>query len=397
MIKYRLRFEHVILVLAAFITFASIWYSNSLVKKLAAEEEKRVTLFAEVQKFIFESADDNCETNFLFNNLVKVNESVPVIIADNEGNAIYDRNIGDSTLSPEAHTQLVEEELAEMKANEETRPPIKVEYAKGKFQYIYYRESDLLRNLRNFPYLQLLVIIIFISVVFAVFYVSKKSQQNRVWVGLAKETAHQLGTPVSSLMAWNELLKIKAGETREELLPTLNELERDIHRLEIITERFSKIGSKPELKPVNIKELLENAVAYLEKRISAKSKVRIILENKFPDTKTVSMSRPLFEWVIENLMKNALDALSNSQGMIILRAGETSRHIAIEVEDTGRGISSANIKKVFEPGFTTKKRGWGLGLSLSKRIIEEYHGGRIFIKKSELGKGTTFRIHLRKI
>jgi signal transduction histidine kinase len=284
-----------------------------------------------------------------------------------------------------------------MKANEETRPPIKVEYAKGKFQYIYYRESDLLRNLRNFPYLQLLVIIIFISVVFAVFYVSKKSQQNRVWVGLAKETAHQLGTPVSSLMAWNELLKIKAGETREELLPTLNELERDIHRLEIITERFSKIGSKPELKPVNIKELLENAVAYLEKRISAKSKVRIILENKFPDSKTVSMSRPLFEWVIENLMKNALDALNNSQGIIILRAGETSRHIAIEVEDTGKGISSSNIKKVFEPGFTTKKRGWGLGLSLSKRIIEEYHGGRIFIKKSELGKGTTFRIHLRKI
>jgi signal transduction histidine kinase len=260
----------------------------------------------------------------------------------------------------------------------------------GQKMYIYYDESGIIKQLRLYPYLMLLVIVVFISVVFGSFFIAQKSEQNKVWVGMAKETAHQLGTPVSSLMAWVELLELNSDGNADDL-ELVSELKKDVNRLRTIAERFSKIGSVPELTPIDLAGLLERSSDYLRKRMP--KKVVLVLTNDVPEGSSIRVNEALFEWVIENLLKNALDAIKE-EGKITIHAFIKGNDYIIDVQDTGKGIPKGQFKEVFKPGFTTKKRGWGLGLSLSKRVVENYHKGLISVLNSEVGKGTTFRVIL---
>jgi signal transduction histidine kinase len=266
-------------------------------------------------------------------------------------------------------------------------PPIEIKIGRNLRQYILYRDSDLLVRLRYYPYFQLAVIGLFLFVSYLAFSTSRKAEQNQVWVGMAKETAHQLGTPLSSLVAWLELLKMKGVSSEY-----TTEIEKDLHRLLTITERFSKIGSAPVLSKVNIYDVLKHSVNYIQTRSSGK--VLFVLEK--PATEIFApLNVPLFEWVLENILKNALDAMSGD-GKITLNITDQQQFVYIDITDTGKGIPKSSYKTIFKPGYTTKSRGWGLGLSLSKRIVEEYHDGQIFVKNSEPNKGTTFRIVLNK-
>jgi len=265
------------------------------------------------------------------------------------------------------------------------KEPIVINLSNSNKNYIYYHESYLLQQLTYYPFIQLGVILLFIVVAYLAFSASRKAEQNQVWVGLTKETAHQLGTPTSSLMAWSELMKERLPE-----IELVSELEKDVKRLEIITERFSKIGSKPTLKPTNLLETIISAVEYLKNRTSDK----IIFKFEFPEEETtILLNRSLFEWVIENLCKNSVDAISN-EGKITIGVKELKNKILIDIADTGKGIPKSKYNTIFNPGYTTKTRGWGLGLSLVKRIVENYHKGKIFVLNSEIGKGTTIRIVL---
>ncbi|TAE49766.1 MAG: sensor histidine kinase, partial [Bacteroidetes bacterium] len=294
--------------------------------------------------------------------------------------------------TPEQEAQLKRKWVEELRSEYE---PVKVEFAPGRYNEVIYGQSPLLKQLRWFPLVQMLAALFFIGLVFANFVVALRGEQNKVWVGLAKETAHQLGTPVSSLMAWIELLKLRAEE-RPEDKELIQEMESDVLRLENIAERFSKIGSQPELIEVSLKTVLDRSADYIQKRMTRGGKVRFRLDNEIPLDSKLHINPQLFDWVIENLLKNALDAIGDKGGEIVVHAGEKNNQIFIDVTDTGKGMPSNLHRKVFEPGFTTKKRGWGLGLSLSRRIIENYHKGKIFVKFSEPGKGTTFRISLPK-
>jgi signal transduction histidine kinase len=259
------------------------------------------------------------------------------------------------------------------------------------YLYIYYEDSIMLRRLSYYPYIQLLVMIILAGIIYSAIIYTKRAEQNRVWVGLSKETAHQLGTPISSLMAWNEYLKLSQDD-QEAVNDAANEMEKDVKRLSVIADRFSKIGSVPELTLQYLNTAIEDSLEYMRNRISGKVEIKMDFS---PDEMGVKLSLPLFEWVMENLTKNAVDAMEGA-GIITITTGEEKERLYIEVSDTGKGIARKNFKTVFNPGFTTKKRGWGLGLTLVKRIIEEYHGGKIYVKRSELGRGTTFRIELPK-
>jgi signal transduction histidine kinase len=265
---------------------------------------------------------------------------------------------------------------------------IKIEYGDSTdYQLVCYDESTMLKRLTQWPYVQLGIVMIFVVVAIFALLSSKRAEQNKVWVGLSKETAHQLGTPISSLMAWVEILKENYPD--DELIP---ELDKDVKRLQLIAERFSKIGSLPEPVDASMNEVLEHVIDYMDRRTSQK----VQITRHFPNHDVrVKMNASLFEWVIENLCKNAVDAMEGA-GRIDLWLFEEDERVAVEVIDTGKGIKKKDVKNVFTPGFTTKKRGWGLGLSLARRIVEEYHKGRIFVKESELGKGTTFRIELRR-
>ena len=258
---------------------------------------------------------------------------------------------------------------------------------KSDFIDVYYDDSVLLKRLSAYPYVQLGIVLIFVVVAIIALLTSKRAEQNKVWVGLSKETAHQLGTPISSLMAWIEILKETYPD--DELIP---EMDKDVKRLQLIADRFSKIGSLPEPVPTNLEEVLMHVVEYMDRRTSKK----INITYEFPEHEVVVLlNASLFEWVIENLCKNAVDAMGGEQGSIHIKVMVNTDAVAIEVSDTGKGIKKKDIGNVFRPGFTTKKRGWGLGLSLAKRIVEEYHHGKIFVKSSEVGKGTTFRIELK--
>ncbi|MCB9230695.1 MAG: HAMP domain-containing histidine kinase [Bacteroidia bacterium] len=383
--------------LALLITAGSLWYSNSLVSRLAVEEEMDVQLYAESMEFIGsvnEECDvpDNCETNFVFNKITRANDLIPTLLVTEDGTITGSANLGiPPGLPPEDSLARVKAYLEELKSSG-AHKPIEIEFY-GTTNYVYYDESTLLKRLRLFPYLQLVLISIFIIIIFAGFFVAKKNEQNRVWVGLAKETAHQLGTPVSSLMAWIELLKLKLGENPEDA-EMVAELGKDVERLQIITERFSKIGSVPELTDIPLSRILNESADYMRKRKSRL--VTIEVENTCRETETVPVNLPLFQWVLENLVKNALDAIDREKGRIRLIASASLKEVYIDVEDNGKGMPKSMHNQVFKPGFTTKKRGWGLGLSLTKRIVENYHQGRIFVKHSEPGKGTTFRVVLPK-
>ena len=349
---------------------------------MAREERKKVEIWAEAIKQL--GSPNQFETEYL-NFLLEVtskNTTIPIIIVTANDSINSDYNIH---YNPARRKEVLSKELKKMK---DRVAPITLDLMEENYLYLYYRESSILRNLQLYPIVQLVVIIIFIVVAYFAFLATNRAEQNQVWVGMSKETAHQLGTPISSLMAWIELLKLK--DVDESLV---KELERDTARLERITERFSKIGSKPELLQINIVEVLNSAINYLRSRSSDK----VIFELNYDEEANVEvpLNAALFSWVIENICKNAIDAMAN-EGTISIQLKEKNGQVKIDITDTGCGVSKTNLKTIFQPGFSTKKRGWGLGLSLAKRIVEIYHKGKIFIKWSEMGKGTTFRIILNK-
>jgi signal transduction histidine kinase len=304
--------------------------------------------------------------------------SVPVIVTGSDHQTlIASGNIDDNVVNTKTEYKKL---LREMK---QQNKPITVTISNNDKNFIYYKDSNLLTTLKYFPFIQLGVIALFLVVGYSLFSTARKSEQNQVWVGMARETAHQLGTPLSSLMAWNELRKVSKKE------PDFDEIEKDIKRLETITNRFSKIGSQPILKNENLSDLLLDISSYMQSRISEK----VIIHKEIPHSIVLPMNYTLMEWVVENLIRNAVDAMEG-EGSINISLNDENGKITLDISDTGKGIPKREFKTVFRPGFTTKKRGWGLGLSLAKRIIEEYHAGKIFVKNSEHGKGTTFRIIL---
>ncbi|WP_218972200.1 sensor histidine kinase [Labilibaculum filiforme] len=364
------------LLIAIVIVFGSIVYTNTLVGKLANEEVKKIELWAEGMRSLQLNPDQDVS---LINRILEQNETIPVILIDDDENIVDHRNI---KLSKRNEEVVLKEKLQEMKKAEHF---IEIELVNGK-NYIYFDDSSLLKQLAWYPFIQLGAIITFILIAFLAFSYSKSAEQNQVWVGMSKETAHQLGTPISSLMAWMEL--IKSGEIDPQLSV---EMAKDVDRLEVIAERFSKIGSKPVLKVTNILEVLSSSIEYLKKRTS--DKVDFSLDIVGVDTAEIPLNKELFSWVIENLSKNAVDAMEG-KGSLKFMVLNKANQLIIDISDTGKGIARNQFKTIFKPGFTSKKRGWGLGLSLSKRIIENYHRGKIFVVSSEMGNGAVFRIIL---
>lgn len=376
------RWKLLLLLSAVLIGVVSLGYTNWLTEKLSDEERKKVELWAEATQRL--ASDDQLKDSYLslIAMIIDHNNSIPVVVISEDGEIRIDANIG---YAPHRRAQVLGKVLSKMKARNQ---PIEIFISDTEKQYFYYSESYLLRNLRWFPIVQLIVIFLFIGVAYLAFSASRSAEQNQVWVGLSKETAHQLGTPISSLMAWLELLRMQ--NTDEGLI---SELEKDIQRLEKITERFSKIGSRPELIQSNLYRVVEQTVDYLKKRSSSKVVFKLLADEHA--NYDVPLNEALFSWVIENLCKNAIDAMDN-HGEIMLVITELDSQIVLDVTDTGKGIPKSMHKTIFRPGFSTKKRGWGLGLSLAKRIVENYHRGKIFIKTSEVRRGTTFRIQLHK-
>jgi len=372
------------------ISIGSIWYTNSLVDQIRERERRQIDIYASSLEFL---ASDSENTNFILilDEIVKANNTIPVILTSEDGLPEFYRNVRRADEMDEQDKEaFLLKEVQRMKSE---RDPILVTLSDHNtiygYKHIYYENSFLLSQLQYYPYVQLSVIAIFGVITFLILNYLKRSEQNLVWVGLAKETAHQLGTPLSSLMAWSEYFKGVYPDQMETLL----EFDKDIDRLRTITDRFSSIGSEPQLEERNITETIEEIVSYLEKRLPSKIN---ITTSSFPNRNILGwINTSLFAWVIENLLKNAADAMGGTGDITIQILLANEGQIAIDVKDTGKGIPKSKIKDVFRPGFTTKKRGWGLGLTLVKRIVEQYHEGKIFVKDSDVNRGTTFRIYLK--
>jgi len=385
-------FKWIVLIVSVLISVGSIYYTNILVDQLKKRERQQVQLYAKAIEYTANEDDTYGDVNFIAQEILFQNNSIPIIQASEDGVVIDSKNLDMDERWTVARTNAFLE--AEMKLMKETYEPITVSLRDPQtsevfgIQYIYYKNSFLLKQLIAYPYIQLSVIAIFGFISFLAFNYSKAAEQNRVWVGLAKETAHQLGTPISSLMAWIEVIR-EYPEMKEK--GVVEELEKDIQKLKIVTERFSSIGSTPALKKENIVVLINNVVNYLRPRVSARIKMEVFT---LSDNIFAEVHAPLFEWVIENLCKNAVDAMGNTGTIAIKILRGNEGKVFIDVSDTGKGIPRSKIDMVFRPGFTTKKRGWGLGLTLAKRIIDTYHNGKIFVKASEENQGTTFRISL---
>ncbi len=375
------KWKLLLLFVAIIIAAASIFTTNSLVKQLSKEERKKVELWALGMRQLSGLDSDEKDYTFILE-VIKNNETVPVILTDKNGNVVSTRNLDPDR---EDDPEYLERQLEIMKKENE---PIEIILLDGNKNFIYYKESILLTRLFYFPIIQFFVMVIFLLVAYIAFSTSRKAEQNQVWVGLSKETAHQLGTPTSSLLANLELLRLKNVD--EEIV---EEFEKDINRLEKITDRFSKIGSAPKLKKQDVIPILVNAVNYIKARSS--EKINFYFNFSENDRILLPFNAPLFEWVIENLSKNAIDSMEGS-GNIKISIADRVQFLFIDIKDEGKGIPKSKYNTIFQPGFTTKKRGWGLGLSLSKRIIESYHNGKIFVYQSEINKGTTIRIVLRK-
>ena len=366
--------RYIFIIFSIVIVVASIYVMNLLVERLSAEERARIELWADATRELIRT--DNLDSDLSFvQKVIESNHTIPVVLADEDGNVLFARNIEDVDMDKTV--------VADFDFKYE---PIQVDFDDATKQYIYYNDSKLLWQLSFFPIVQIGVIVFFLLLMFFAFYTLQRAEQNKVWVGLSRETAHQLGTPISSLLAWNELLVMRYPA--DELL---EEMQKDIKRLEAIADRFSKIGSKPELQQTLIDDVLQTTINYMALRVSNKVKFRYDSNR----TIAVRLNADLFSWVVENICKNAVDAMEGI-GTISIDVTETSKTVIIDIADTGKGIAKSKRKAVFLPGYTTKTRGWGLGLSLAKRIVEKYHKGKIFIKKSEVGVGTTFRIVLKK-
>ena len=359
---------------------SSLIISNNLVKKLELEERNKMEIWAAATS---ELASSESDSNFdLILTIIQSNTTIPVIVAENNEIIQYS-NI---TINSTDTARYLANKLEEMQKKGSV---IDIDLGNGEKQTLYYEDSVLLKQLSYYPYIQLLVVALFILIAYVGLVSVKRAEQNKVWVGLSKETAHQLGTPISSLMAWVELLKIN-----DNVDPTIvGDMDKDVKRLSTIAERFSKIGSIPDKELIYINELLDDTCNYMSTRISNRVNLNLHMPQ---DAEGTMACRSLIEWVIENLCKNAVDAMEG-KGEINVTLTSDNKHIYIDVSDTGKGIARKEFDTIFKPGYTTKKRGWGLGLTLAKRIVEEYHNGRIYVKESEIGQGTTFRIELNKI
>ena len=383
----RIRQVKILLVLAAIlIAVTSLLASHYLVKDLSNEERKKMEVWAQALHAL-NHADENTDLSLVLD-VIQGNNTIPVIVLDKMGHVDDYRNIAmDEKTAADSDSYVARYGKKLYEDGKYIKIHLGDSTQTNDYQLVCYDESTLLKRLASYPYWQLGIVMIFVVVAIFALLSSKKAEQNKVWVGLSKETAHQLGTPISSLMAWVEILKENHPE--DDLIP---EMDKDVKRLERIAERFSKIGSLPEPKDSSMNEVLDHVIDYMDRRTS--NKVEII--RHVPDYEVfVSMNASLFEWVIENLCKNAVDAMEGS-GRIEITLTEEGNRVVIEVSDNGKGIRKKDLGNIFTPGFTTKQRGWGLGLSLARRIVEEYHKGRIFVKSSEIGKGTTFRIELPK-
>lgn len=370
-----------IFLISLLLGLGSIGYTHRLVEELREREDRQIRVLSAALDYAATTSEN---LTFINQEIIQQNYSFPIIMADEQGNPIDYRNISFNTSRNRADSmQVLKEELFEM---QEDYPPIVLQEAAIR---IYYRNSALLTNLKYYPYIQLGVILLFSLLVYVVFNQSKLSEQNRVWAGLTKETAHQLGTPIASLMAWMDYLK--NSPVWDENQEIIQEMDKDVTKLRVVTERFSSIGSRPVIQPENVYEIIEEGVSYLRPRISTKVDWEIQSDSK---ELVALLNKPLFDWVIENVCKNAVDAMKGKGLIRISLFQDNDKFVGIDISDTGMGIEKMKFKKVFTPGFSSRKRGWGLGLTLSKRIVEGYHGGKIFVKQSELGKGTTFRILL---
>ncbi|PDP69353.1 sensor histidine kinase [Prevotella intermedia] len=381
----RIRQVKIILVVAAIaIAVVSLVASNILTKDLARQERTKMEVWAEAMRALSQ-ADENTDLALVLK-VLNDNNTIPVVVLDNDENVTDFRNVVINAKNYKDSLLYVSAMAKRLKNNKQN---IRIQLSDASNEYIdvCYDDSLMLKRLALYPYVQLGVVMLFVVVAIFALLTSKRAEQNKVWVGLSKETAHQLGTPISSLMAWTTILKETYPD--DDLLP---EMDKDVKRLQLIADRFSKIGSLPEAVPVSLSEVLDHVIEYMDRRTSK----TIQLKKVFPaDDIIIRLNASLFEWVIENLCKNAVDAMGGESGTITLRVETVGERVIVEVSDTGKGIKKKDMRNVFRPGFTTKSRGWGLGLSLAKRIVEEYHNGRIFVKSSELGKGTTFRIELK--
>lgn len=373
-------------VAAIFIAAASLVVSHRLTKDLEAEEHNKMEVWAEAMRAL-NVADDDTDLTLVLK-VIDENHTIPVIVLNPQGGVQTYRNLD---VPHDAYPDSIHYVAAIGKRLLHEGRYIRIQLSDSlitDYIDVCYDDSTTLKRLAAYPMVQLAVVLIFVMVAILALLISKRAEQNKVWVGLTKETAHQLGTPISSLMAWAEILQETYPDD-----PLIPEMGKDVQRLQLVADRFSKIGSLPELVPTSLGTVIAHVMVYMDRRTS--HNVRIISEGKAPSI-IVRLNASLFEWVIENLCKNAVDAMGGEAGTITLRVGEAGKKVFLEVEDTGKGIRKKDIADVFRPGFTTKKRGWGLGLSLAKRIVEEYHHGRIFVKWSEVGRGTIFRIELKK-
>ncbi len=357
---------------------ASLYYTSELTSELRREETRKMEIWAKANRQFARPNIDEQSLELVFE-IIQNNTTVPLIIADDSDTIYFHRNLDVTRKNEQAYLQ---QELQKMKQG---RDPIVIDLGEDQRQYLYYSDSTILRKLRLFPIVQLIVVMLFVFLAYWAFSASRRWEQDQVWVGMAKETAHQLGTPTSSLLGWVEVLSMKNIDPS-----MVNEMRHDVQRLETITARFSKIGSRPDMNNVQIAQMLEDVIGYLRHRISSGVKIEVKPPLSNPSLEA-TVNRPLFEWVIENICKNAADAMEG-EGVITFSWGLMRDNVYIDISDTGKGISRKHQKTVFKPGYTTKKRGWGLGLTLARRIVEEYHHGRIFVKESTPGKGTTFRV-----
>ena len=381
----RIRQVKIILVVAAIaIAVMSLVASNILTKDLARQERTKMEVWAEAMRALSQ-ADENTDLALVLK-VLNENNTIPVVVLDSDENVTDFRNVTINAKNYKDSLQYVSTMAKLLKANKQN---IRISLSGTSNDYIdvCYDDSLMLKRLAFYPYVQLGVVMLFVVVAIFALLTSKRAEQNKVWVGLSKETAHLLGTPISSLMAWTTILKENYPD--DELLP---EMDQDVKRLQLIADRFSKIGSLPEPIPVSLSEVLDHVIDYMDRRTSK----TIQLKKDFPtEDIIIRLNASLFEWVIENLCKNAVDAMGGVSGTITLHVETIGERVIVEISDTGKGIKKKDLRNIFRPGFTTKSRGWGLGLSLAKRIVEEYHNGKIFVKSSELGKGTTFRIELK--
>lgn len=373
----------IIILFSALFVSGSVWFTHRLSRQFAEVEKQRMEVWAEATRQLV-LADENTDIS-LYSSIIEANTTIPVYMTDAEYHVLLTRNVQEPKTNAEA---FYAKKIARLR---EDQTPIEVRVSPEVTQYIFYEESNLLRQLRLFPWLQMLVVLSFMAMLVTYVITSHRNEQNRVWVGLTKETAHQLGTPISSLNGWLELLQTRYPD--DELLP---DIKTDIGRLQMVAERFSKIGSTPTLQPVDFRQVLEESYAYMRTRVSNKVEMQLEEDDSVEGTTARIMGdAPLLKWVVENLIKNGVDAMEGN-GRITLKLQQDGKYVVLDVTDTGRGIERKRFAQVFRPGYTTKTRGWGLGLSLCKRIIEEYHRGKIFVQQSVIGQGTTFRVMLKQ-